>query len=58
MDMISEQVQNAINRNLDQPDFFPERQALSASNSQDILGQMTSLLQEYAPGFTEPVNAA
>lgn len=58
MDMISEQVQRAIDRNLDQPDFFPGRQALSSSNEQDILGQMTSLLQEYAPGFTEPANAA
>ncbi len=58
IEMIAEQVQIAIARNVDQPEFFPERQALSANEDQDVLSQMTSLLQEYAPNFAEPAKVA
>lgn len=58
IDMIAEQVQIAIARNVDQPEFFPDRKALSATEDQDVLSQMTSLLQEYAPNFAEPQKVA
>lgn len=58
IDVISAQVKIAIDRNLDQPEFFPERQALSVNENDDVLNQMTSLLQEYAPAFADPVKAA
>ena len=58
IDVISEQVKVAIARSLDQPEFFPERQAISTSEGKDVLGQMTNLLQEYAPSFEEPATAA
>ncbi|MEM9137253.1 MAG: late competence development ComFB family protein [Cyanobacteria bacterium P01_F01_bin.42] len=58
IEMITDQVQIAIMRNVDQPEFFPERQAISAGDNQDVLGQMGSLLQEYAPSFAEPEKAA
>ncbi|MCM1984718.1 late competence development ComFB family protein [Lyngbya confervoides] len=59
IDMIAEQVQSAIARSLDQPEFFPERQALTTKDeTKSILNQMTSLLQEYAPDYAEPVNVA
>jgi hypothetical protein len=54
-DLISQKVNEAISRSLDQPDFFPERQVLGKSSSkEDILAQMSSLLQEYAPSFEKP----
>ena len=58
IDVIAEQVQIAIARNLDQPEFFPERKAIATNEEQDVLGQMTNLLQEYAPSFAEPANVA
>jgi hypothetical protein len=57
IDLIAEQVNDAIARSLDQPEFFPERRALSTSSDQDLLGQMSELLQAYAPGFAEPKKA-
>jgi hypothetical protein len=58
IDLIAEQVNTAISRSLDQPEFFPERRALSANADQDLLGQMSELLQAYAPGFAEPNKAS
>ncbi|OLP18849.1 competence protein ComFB [Leptolyngbya sp. 'hensonii'] len=50
--LISQQVNEAIARNLDRPDFFPERQVISKTASEgDVLSQVSSLLQTYAPRF-------
>lgn len=58
IEMIAEQVSVAIARNVDQPEFFPERQAIATNEDQDVLSQMGSLLQEYAPSFAEPAKVA
>lgn len=49
--LISQQVSEAIARSLDRPDFFPERQAISKPTGDDVLGQVSSLLQTYAQKF-------
>ncbi|MCG9893521.1 MAG: late competence development ComFB family protein [Thermosynechococcaceae cyanobacterium MS004] len=57
-DLIAQQVDAAIGRNLDQPDFYPERQAIAPPTKEsDFLGQVSTLLQAYAPSFEEPVAA-
>jgi Late competence development protein ComFB len=57
-DLIVQQVDAAIGRNMDQPEFYPERQAIAQpSKESDFLSQMSSLLEAYAPGFEEPVAA-
>lgn len=51
-DLITQQVNEAIARNLDRPEFFPERQAISKSaGGKEVLKQVSSLLQSYAPNF-------
>ncbi len=50
--LIAAQVKEAIARNLNQPEFFPERQILrKAAGADDVLGQVSSLLQDYAHKF-------
>lgn len=49
--LIAQQVGEAIARNLDRPEFFPERQALGKNSGDEILTQVSSLLQAYAPSF-------
>ncbi|HEY9826518.1 MAG TPA: late competence development ComFB family protein [Stenomitos sp.] len=56
-DLIAQQVQAAIDRNIDQPEFFPERRAIATQDNPDFFSQMSSLLQAYAPKFEEPVRA-
>jgi hypothetical protein len=51
-DIIAQQVNEAIARNLDRPEFFPERQALGKSGD-EILNQVSSLLQAYAPKYEQ-----
>jgi Late competence development protein ComFB len=55
-DLIAQQVETAISRNQDQPEFFPERRAIAqtAGQNPDFLSQMSSLLQAYAPDFEKP----
>lgn len=48
-ELIAQQVGEAIDRNRDKPEFFPERQVLV--KSPDFLAQVSTLLQAYAPGF-------
>lgn len=56
-DLISSQVKEAISRNLDKPDFYPERQIIKKKAvSDEVLGQVSSLLQDYAHKF-EPATA-
>ena len=50
-DLITQQVSAALARYLDRPDFGCERQALGKSSGGDILKQVSSLLQVYAPNF-------
>jgi hypothetical protein len=49
--LITMQVEAAISRYLDRPDFFPERQAISKLPAGDILGQVSHLLQSNAPNY-------
>jgi hypothetical protein len=54
-EIIRQQVSEAIARNLDRPDFFPERQVLGKSSPRDeLLSQVSTLLQAYAPSFEKP----
>lgn len=49
--LISDQVQSAIRRYLDQPDFYPERQALNKQSGGDVLKQVSHLLESYATSY-------
>ncbi len=53
LEMISQQVAEAIDRYLDRPNFFPERQVLSKSTGNDVLRQVSNLLQVCAPNFEQ-----
>ena len=57
LDLIIQQVETAISRNLDQPDFYPDRHALESDHQKDLLGQVSSLLQAYAPDYEQPVKS-
>ena len=52
-ELISQAVGEAIDRYLDQPDFFPERQILGKTTGTEVISQVTSLLKVYAPNFEE-----
>lgn len=52
-DLIAQQVGEAIARNLDRPDFFPERQAIGKNTGNEVLKQVSTLLQAYAPNFEQ-----
>jgi Late competence development protein ComFB len=57
--LIREQVETAITRNLDRPEFFPERQAIVKPNGGDeVVKQVSTLLQSYAPNFENEHPAA
>jgi hypothetical protein len=50
--LIAQCVNEAISRNLDRPEFFPERQAIAKGGANsDLLTQVSGLLQAYAPSF-------
>jgi Late competence development protein ComFB len=49
--LIVQQVESAIAQNLDRPEFFPERQAISKPNGDEVVKQVSTLLQTYAPQF-------
>jgi len=52
--LISDEVEEAITRNLDKPEFYPERQTLKRKpTGDDVLGQVSSLLKDYAPKYEE-----
>lgn len=52
-DLITQQVSEAIARNLEQPELDPTRQALGKSTGRDVLKQVSSLLEAYAPSFEQ-----
>jgi len=49
--LIQEQVLEAIDRYLDRPEFFPERQAINSKEDSGMANQLSSLLKDYAPGY-------
>ncbi|MEL6384773.1 MAG: late competence development ComFB family protein [Cyanobacteria bacterium J06626_18] len=49
--LIADQVKEAIARSVSQPEFYPERQILSKGTSDDVLGQVSNLLKDYAAKF-------
>jgi hypothetical protein len=52
-ELISQQVNEAINRYLDRPSFFPERQVLGKSTGNEVLDQLGALLRASAPNFEQ-----
>ena len=48
---IAQQVKAAIVHNLNRPEFFPERQAISKPTGEEVVHQVSTLLQAYAPQF-------
>ena len=51
--LIAQQVNESIYRSLNQPDFFPERQAIGKNTGNELLSQVSTLLQAYAPNFEQ-----
>jgi Late competence development protein ComFB len=49
--LIAQQVSEAIANNLNRPEFYPERQILGKNSGDDVLGQVSTLLQAYAHKF-------
>jgi hypothetical protein len=48
-DLIRQQVKDGMERNIDRPDFFPERQAIVRSMpGKEMVDQVSSLLQAYS----------
>ncbi len=55
--LIAKQVNEAIARSLDRPEFFPERQVLGKNAGDEVLTQVSTLLQAYAHKFeSQPAN--
>jgi hypothetical protein len=57
--LIAQQVGEALARNLDRPEFFPDRLPLGKNSGDEVLTQVSALLQSYAPNFeahAEPSN--
>jgi predicted house-cleaning noncanonical NTP pyrophosphatase (MazG superfamily) len=52
-DLIQQQVQEAVSRYLDRPEFFPERNAFGKKTRDDILNEMNTLLKSYAPNYEQ-----
>ncbi len=46
--LIEAQVNEAIARNIDQPEFFPDRQVLGKNTNDEVVTQVSSLLKTYA----------
>lgn len=49
--LITQQVKEAIDRNIDRPEFFPDRSAFGSINKDSVLSQLSNLLQAYAPDY-------
>ncbi|MGG6294507.1 late competence development ComFB family protein [Leptolyngbya sp. AN02str] len=54
--MIAQKVSEAIARNLDRPEFFPERQAIGKNTGDEVLSQVGTLLHAYAHKFEARVS--
>jgi hypothetical protein len=55
-DLIAQQVNDAIARNLDRPEFFPERQVLKKNTGNEMLNQVSSLLKTHAHQYEVPTH--
>lgn len=55
-DLIAQQVNDAIARNLDRPEFFPERQVLKKNTGDEVLIQVSSLLKTHAYQYEVPTH--
>lgn len=55
-DLIKSQVEEAIARYLDRPEFYPERQAIKGKGDAGVASQLSSLLQDYAPDYEPAQN--
>lgn len=55
--LLVQRIDEAIARSLDRPEFFPERQALGKSSGTEMLKQVSTLLQAYAPNFEQETTA-
>ncbi len=55
-ELIFQQVSEAISRYLDRPSFFPERQALGKNTGNEVVRQVSALLQAYAPNFEQKLD--
>jgi hypothetical protein len=55
--LLVQRIDEAIARSLDRPEFFPERQALGKSSGTEMLKQVSTLLQAYAPNFEQEASA-
>ena len=51
--LIAQQVKEAIDRNIDRPEFFPDRSNFGSVNKDSVLLQRSNLLQAYAPNYEE-----
>lgn len=51
-ELIDRQVNEAIARYLDRPEFYPERQAIRKSDS-GVANQLSSLLKDHAPNYEQ-----
>ncbi len=49
--LIAEQVGQAIARNMDKPEFFPERHTIQKKGGDSVLNQVSSLLHDHAHKF-------
>ena len=50
-ELINQQVEEAIKRYLDKPEFYPERQVIGKSSGEDVLNQISGLLKDYATTY-------
>ncbi len=55
-ELIAQQVNEAIARNLDRPEFFPERQVFGKLSGNEFLSQVSTLLQANARNFEPQSN--
>jgi hypothetical protein len=55
-DLVAQQVNDAIARTLDQPEFFPERQVLRKNAGSETLSQVSSLLKTHAHQYEVQVH--
>jgi hypothetical protein len=55
-DLIVKEVEEGINRFLDQPVYFPERNIISSKKQSGIVNQVSKLLQDYAPEYEQEQN--
>ncbi len=51
--LIKEQLEEAIARYLDRPEFYPERQAIRKSEDSSVASQLSNLLNDYAPNYEQ-----